>query len=127
MKGGGNGESVEIISRSGIHWHPQISITVRGQKQEISANIGLGVTHNPIHTHETDGVIHLEFSGLVTKENVKVKKFFEIWGKQFNQNCIFEFCNGPEGRLRMLVNGAKNTEFGEYEMKDRDRIEIIFE
>ncbi|OHA62303.1 MAG: hypothetical protein A2117_00385 [Candidatus Wildermuthbacteria bacterium GWA2_46_15] len=116
----------EIITRNGIHWHPEIKITILGKNQEIPANIGLGITERPIHTHDNMGVIHLEFPGLVRKEDVRLGRFFEIWGKQFNQNCIFDSCNGPDGQLKMLVNGQENFEFGNYAMKDGDKIEIIF-
>ena len=34
--------SSDIVSKEGIHWHPHLSIYVRGQKQEIPANIGIG-------------------------------------------------------------------------------------
>lgn len=117
----------EVISRSGLHWHPELSITVKGQKQEITANIGIGVIHNPIHTHDVTGVIHLEFSGLVRKDDLKLGKFFEVWDKQFNSNCIFDFCSGADGQLKMLVNGEVNTGFENYQMKDKDKIEIIYE
>lgn len=117
----------EVISRSGLHWHPELSITVKGQKQEIGANIGIGVTHNPIHTHDSTGVLHLEFQGLVRKNDLKLDKFFEFWDKQFNSNCILDSCNGPDGKLKMLVNGEDNAEFENYQMKDKDKIEIIYE
>ncbi len=117
----------EIISRQGIHWHADLSIKILGQYQDISANIGIGITHQPIHTHEADGVIHMEFSGLVKKDDVKLDKFFKIWGRKFNQNCIFDKCSGSEGQVKMFVNNQPNSEFENYIMQDRDKIEIIFE
>lgn len=117
----------EIVARNGIHWHPEVSIKILGQKIEISANIGLGLTERPIHTHDNMGVIHLEFSGLVRKDDVRFGKFFEIWGKTFNKDCIFDRCSGPDGKLKMLVNGKENSEFDNYIMQDGDKIEIIFE
>ena len=116
-----------LISGKGIHWHPELTIMIKGEKQEIPANIGLGVTHNPVHTHDTDGVIHLEFSSAVRENDVRLGKFFEVWEKQFTSECIFEHCSGPEGTLKMKVNGEENTEFGNYMMHDGDKIEIIFE
>src|SRR3989338_7359786 len=71
----------EIISRAGIHWHPELTILIKGQKQEIPADIGIGIVEKPIHTPDNMGVIHLEFSGLVKKEDVKLGKFFEVWDK----------------------------------------------
>ena len=117
----------EIVTRNGIHWHPELSIKILGQKIEIPANIGLGITERPIHTHDDMGVIHLEFPGLVKKDDIKLGKFFQIWGKTFNKDCIFDKCAGPEGQVKMIVNGKENSEFENYIMKDGDKIEIIFE
>lgn len=117
----------DIISKSGIHWHSELSIYINGQKQEIPANIGIGVTHQPIHTHDATGVIHLEIQGLITKDSIKLGQFFKIWGKQFNANCIFDSCNGPGGKVKMLVNGRDSADFDNYLMQDKDKIEIRYE
>lgn len=117
----------DIISSYGIHWHPELSIYIKGQKQEVSANIGIGVNHQPIHTHDTTGVLHLEIQGRVTKDGIKLSRFFKIWSKQFNSNCIFDSCNGPDGKVKMLVNGQENNEFENYLMQDKDKIEIRYE
>lgn len=117
----------EIISRRGIHWHPELTIAIKGQKQEILANLGLGAVHQPVHTHDSTGVLHLEIQGPVRKDDTKLGRFFKIWGKEFNSNCIFDSCNGAEGKVTMKVNGSENTEFDNYEMKDKDKIEIQYE
>ena len=117
----------EIISTQGIHWHTELSITILGQKQDIPANVGLGIAEQPIHTHEKDNIIHLEFTGLVKKDDIRFGRFFEIWGKEFNQDCIFTKCNGDEGKVKMSVSGEPNFEFENYVMRDGDKIEIIFE
>ena len=116
----------DIIAKGGIHWHPELRITILGNNQEIPANIGIGATHQPIHTHDNMGVMHLEFPGLVKKDDARLGRFFEIWGKQFNQNCIFDKCVGPDGQLKMFVNGKENFEFENYVMRDGDKIEIVF-
>lgn len=116
-----------VISRNGIHWHPRLSIKIKGEEVEMPANLGLGAVHNPIHTHENDGVLHLEFSGLVLKDHVKLGEFFKVWGKEYNRNCIFDYCAGEDGKLRMLVNGKESTAYGNYSMKDGDVIEILFD
>lgn len=107
----------EIISRNGLHWHPELTIYIKGVKQEIPANIGIGLTHEPIHTHDNSGVLHLEFSGLVIKDDIKLSHFFKIWKKQFNSN----------GTVKMFVNGKENREFENYLMQDNDKIEIRYE
>lgn len=116
-----------IVSRSGIHWHPELEIYIKGEKQEIPQGIGLAGVHNPIHTHEDLPLIHMEFSGRVTEEDTKLSNFFEVLGKTFNSSQIFEYQNGPDGMVHMFVNGAENTEFENYHMHDGDKIEIRYE
>lgn len=118
------------ISTRGVHWHPQIEIYVKGKKQEIPANIGIGIQYastptfdqsmrmTAMHTHETDGIIHLEFPAHVTLDDTKLTNFFAIWGKDmmsFGSTVI------------MTVNGKEAAELGEYEMKDGDKIELRYE
>ena len=108
----------EILSRSGLHWHHELAIFVKGEKQEIPANIGIGVTHNPVHTHDSSGVIHLEFPGLVRGDDVKLGRFFKVWDRD-----LMTF-----GRsVRMIVNGEENVELQNYRMKDGDKIELRYE
>ena len=116
-----------IISRSGIHWHPELSILINGKKQVIPADIGIGAVHQSIHTHDATGIIHLEFGGLVRKQDSKLDRFFKIWRMKFNKDCIFDYCNGPEGKVKFFVNGKENAQFEQYEMQDGDKIEIRYE
>jgi len=120
----------EILSRDGLHWHPQIEIYLKGEKQEIPANIGVGTQYastptydsgmsmTAMHTHEPNGIIHFEFPGSVTKEDTKLENFFRIWGKDF-----MEFGSS----VTMTVNGEQNTELENYHMQDGDNIELRYE
>lgn len=121
----------QIVTRKGLHWHPRIIVSIKGEKQEIPANLGIGgPVHRSIHTHDTDnkeGVIHVEKQGVVIKSDTKLAGFFQVWGKDFNSNCVFDKCNGSESTVKMTVNGEKNTEFENYLMKDGDKIEIRYE
>jgi hypothetical protein len=116
-----------IISDEGIHWHTELSITILGQEQVIPGNVGLGITEQPIHTHDEGNIIHLEFAGSVKEDDIRLGRFFEVWGRQFNQNCIFTNCNGDEGTVKMFVNGEPNFEFENYVMRHEDKVAIIFE
>lgn len=119
----------QIVTRNGLHWHPKLTITIKGKKQEIPANLGIGAVHQPIHTHEDakDGVLHMEMKGVVSKEDTKLSNFFSIWGKEFTSTKLFDKTNGTEGTVKMTVNGKENTDFENYLMKDDDRIEIKYE
>lgn len=110
----------DIISATGFHWHPELAIYVKGEKQEIPPNIGLGAVHQPIHTHEDSdkGIIHMEFQGVVRKQDTALGQFFKNWGKDirsFGKN------------MKMTVNGEENTEYENYAMKDKDKIELYYE
>ena len=119
---------------------PEISIIIKGEKQIITAGIGIGMQYagyplydpmmmmTDMHTHDDSGTLHWEImEGPVKKEDVRLGNFFAIWGKKFDENCIFESCNGPEGTMTMLVNGQPSTEFKNYLVNDKDKIEIRYE
>lgn len=123
---------------SPIHFHPNLTIILNGQKQTIPANIGITIGNNidnevsgmrmsPIHTHDDTGKLHVEVANPSIKPEVTtLGYFFKVWGKTFNSSCVFEFCNGPAGRLRVFVNGKENSDFERYSMKDGDEIVIQF-
>lgn len=105
----------DILSRSGVHWHPEVAVYIKGEKQEIPSGIG---TMQSMHTHDTTGQIHVEKNGQVTKDDVKLATLFKILGKQFDR---------PGEKFALLVNGKENMEFENYVMQDKDQIEIKFE
>lgn len=120
-------EDDPLISRSGIHWHPNLSITIKGEPVTIPANIGLGAVHSDTHTHKENDQIHLEMNRPVRESDTRLGVFFDVWDKEFNSQCIFDSCNGENGMVKMFVNGEENTEFENYHMKDGDEIEIRYE
>lgn len=109
------------ISTNGIHWHPRLTIYVKGEKQEIPANIGIGATHNPMHTHgddSADGVVHLEFGGTVRTKDLRLGNFFTIWKRDMRSLGT---------NMRMTVNGQENTEYENYIMRDSDDIVLKYD
>src|SRR3989304_6693364 len=111
----------QIVAKNGLLWHPKLNVYINGEKQEFENNIGLGAIHQPMHTHDEDfkdGVVHMEMSGVVTKDDTKLSNFFRIWGKEFNSTQIFDKKNNEEEKVKMLVNGKINSDFENYEMHD---------
>ena len=107
-----------VVATNGLHWHPQLQIFVKGERVEIPQNIGIGAVHQPIHTHDDLPIIHLEFQGVVRKQDITLGRFFDIWGKDmrsFGSN------------MRMMVNGGENTEYENYIMGDGDKIELRYD
>ena len=116
-------------SNNGLHWHPTLTIKINGQIQVIPENIGITPTrHYPVHTHDATGTLHWEIFApeKPTEQNMKLEYFFQIWGKTFNSQCIFEYCSDGAKKVRMTVNGVENTEFGDYFVKDGDQIVIEY-
>lgn len=122
---------VSVISQDGIHWHPMLDIYVQGKEIEIPANIGVGPQYasapsygnggmamTNIHTHEDLPVIHLEFSGVVTEDDIRLGNFFRVWGKDMRSF---------GGNMRMTVNGKESMEYENLVMHDGDKIEIRYE
>ncbi len=122
-----------------IHWHPHLEIMIKDEKVLIPANIGMGTgySNSPfydtmmdmtnMHSHDDSGTLHWEVMlHAPTREDLYLGNFFQVWGKTFNENCIFEFCNGPEGSVKMFVNGKQNHDFENYIVRDADEIIIEF-
>jgi hypothetical protein len=119
----------DIISKSGLHAHPKLEIFVEGESFPVPGNIGVGQQYakaptydagmkmTAMHTHEADGTIHLEFQDVVTKDDVRLKNLFTIWGKE-----ITSFGTN----VTMTVNGEENIELGDYQMRDNDVIVINY-
>src|SRR3989344_416040 len=85
-----------------MHIHSVLKIIINGKEQDIPSNIGLMGNNimRPIHTHDASGTVHIEAP--CTRE-FKLKEFFEIWGKQFNNNCIFDYCK-ENGEMKVTIN-----------------------
>ncbi|MBX4210753.1 hypothetical protein KW783_02150 [Candidatus Parcubacteria bacterium] len=121
-----------ILATTGIHWHPRLTIIVRGEVQTLRAGIGIGSQYasnrlfdgtmgmTSMHTHDdaSEGIIHLEFSEIVRRNDVMLGQFLTIWGKDINSF---------GSNVKMTVNGVSNTELGNYSMKDGDKIELRYE
>jgi hypothetical protein len=118
----------ELEAAAGLHYHPRLTIFVNGEKMTIPNNIGIGVVHNPIHTHEEgDGTIHLEFEGSVRKEDIHLGRFFDVWGKEWTATSFMGLPVGDGHTLTMKVNGALSTEYRDLLMKDGQAIELSYQ
>ncbi len=123
-----------------IHWHPHLEIMIKNEKVLIPANIGIGTGYSSspfydpmmdmtnMHTHDDSGTLHWEvMMHAPTRKDLYLGNFFQVWKKTFNENCIFEFCNGPEGSVKMFVNNKLNNDFENYIVRDSDEIRIVYE
>ncbi len=116
------------IPKGAIHWHPHVTILVKGQSVTVPANVGLETAaHMPVHTHEADNILHWEVER-PTVENMQLGYFFNtVWKRKLSSECILDYCSGADGTVRMYVNGSPNGEFDHYMPRDGDEIKIVFE
>ncbi len=132
-------ENIDGVPQQPIHWHPKLKIIIKGEEQFIPPGIGISTGKNidnqisgmrmaPTHTHESDGTIHLENNRPWLKpETLTLGYFFEVWGKNFNSSCIFEYCINENGSLTLTVNGQQNFEYENYVLKDNDLVVIRYD
>jgi hypothetical protein len=97
------------------HIHPVLSIVVDGESQTIPGNIGISDDcMAEVHTHEADGVIHIES---VTPKTFVLGDFFTVWGKDIEL----------EGyTLSVIADGAIIPDPLALELSDGQQIQIIY-
>lgn len=106
-----------------LHIHADLSIIIDGEKQNIPGNMGVGNNlMRPVHTHDGTGHLHIEAP---CQRDLTLGDFFDIWGKEFNENQIFDKTT-ENGKLTMMVDGKENTEFRNLILRDNQKIVIEY-
>ena len=123
-----DGDLIIVPEEGGFyHAHADFMVYINGKKLDFNSPI-YDERDPRIHLHIRnkygDSVIHVEAEG------VKLGDFFTSLGMRLKENCFrtrsVNFCNDGNRTLKMYVNGVKNDDFGNYEIKDIDRILITF-
>lgn len=110
----------------GMHIHPLLSIFIDGEKQDISANIGIvsSTCFRPIHTHDASGKLHIEWR---TLRDFTLGEFFKVWDRSFSKGQIFDYKVDKTHTLTITVNGIPSEKYEDLILKDGNRIEIHYE
>jgi len=90
-----------------LHTHQHLDIFVDGNRVNIPQGIGVNDAAgfiSPIHTHEADGIIHVESPNVQT---FTLGQFFNVWGVRFDDNCLGSYCLANNKKLRVFVNGRQ--------------------
>ena len=99
-----------------FHIHPVLKIVVKGQSQELPANVGITSScMMPLHTHDNTGIIHVESP---EKRDFNLGDFFAVWEKD-----IRSFGES----MKMTVNKTDKEDYENYVLKDKDEIVLIFD
>lgn len=115
--------SIPHDSMGMMHIHPQLSLIINGNPVTIPANIGIdshlwnvhtldsyGMTGMaPLHTHTTDGVIHVES---YKDQGYTLGQFLDIWGMPLDNYNVKVTVDGnpiPDYRNHVFQDGEKIT------------------
>lgn len=113
-----------LTSSVAYHWHPELTILINGEKQVIPANIGISPTcTGAIHTHATDGVIHVEPP---IQMDVKLADFFKVWGQTFSKDQILNYHADSGHEITMTVDGQPSDAYENLVFKDKQKIVITY-
>lgn len=109
----------------GVHNHVQLQINILGGPYSIPAEIGIvsDTCFRPIHTHENNGVIHIE---LPAPRPVTLGDFFGIWGQPLSPTQILTYSVDATHELGMSVNGVESTAFADLVLIDGQTIVLDY-
>lgn len=113
------------LASENYHVHAHLSIVINGQEQIIPKGVGI-VSPNclrPLHTHEEDGIIHVEFQ---YKRDFTLGEFFRVWGQEFSKDQILNYHRDTKHDLTMTVNGQPSNDGENLILRDQQKIVINF-
>lgn len=87
---------------AGIHFHVTLTISVNGAPVAVPAHIGLVPRISAVHTHGSDGILHVELRS--RKSKVSLGDFFTMWGVKLTSSCIGAYCK-PTYEILVRVDG----------------------
>ena len=108
------------------HLHPKLALYAEGERIQIPVNIGIDPTQSgeqmaSLHTHETDGTIHMEGMSDAT-----LGQFFQIWGVPFSTNELGSYEVAGDKSMRMWVDGTPSDEFDQLQLADGQEIVVAY-
>lgn len=107
------------------HSHADFKIYINGQALNF-AHLEYMVRDKFVHVENMNGKeIHKHATG------VTLGYFFKTLGFEFNEECFvtdvkLKYCNEGEQTLKFYVNGQRNYDYGNYEIKEGDKYLISY-
>jgi hypothetical protein len=93
-----------------VHYHAHLDINVDGKAVAVPPYVGFVVNGTkvaglaPLHTHQQDGIIHIENAVPAT---FLLGQFFIEWGVRFSKDCLGGLCAGNGKELAVFVDGKR--------------------
>jgi hypothetical protein len=95
-----------------VHYHAHLDIEADGKAVPVPPYIGFVASCNkvaglaPLHTHQQDGIIHIENSVPAT---FVLGQFFIEWGVRLTADCVGGLCAGNGKELAFFIDGKRFT------------------
>lgn len=113
----GSGSAIDGIlceqnEQLAVHYHAHLSIIVAGNPAALSGQIGINTNQSCLywlHTHATDGVIHIEAPKAAANRKFKLGELFDIWGQPLNATHVGATTLASGDKLTMFVDGKAYT------------------
>ena len=95
-----------------VHYHAHLDILVDGQPALLPAGIGIDTPDQClywVHTHASDGVIHIEAPKSSATRKFTLGDFFDLWKKRLDTTHVGDTALTRDQKLVMFVDGKPYT------------------
>jgi len=95
-----------------VHYHAHLSILINGNETTLPAGVGIDQTTQCLywmHTHATDGVIHIEAPKSTAARKFTLGNIFDIWKKPLSNTQIGATVLTKDQKLEIFVDGKPYT------------------
>jgi hypothetical protein len=107
-----NGISCQTNEQLAVHYHAHLSIFINGSETTLPAGVGIDQTTQCLywlHTHASDGIIHIEAPKASAARKFTLGDVFDIWGKPLSSTQIGATVLTKDQKLKMFVDGKPYT------------------
>jgi hypothetical protein len=107
-----NGIPCQTNEQLAVHYHAHLSIVIGGNETTLPAGVGIDQTTQCLywlHTHATDGVIHIEAPKSSAARKFTLGDVFDIWQKPLSSTQIGATKLTKGQKLVMYVDGKPYT------------------
>lgn len=95
-----------------VHYHAHVSILIAGNETTLPASLGIDNADQClywVHTHQSDGVVHIEAPKSAATRKFTLGNVFDIWHKPLDSTHVGDTTIGSGQKLEMFVDGKTYT------------------
>jgi hypothetical protein len=95
-----------------VHYHAHLSILIDGNETTLPAGVGIDQTDQCLywmHTHQADGVIHIEAPKSAATRKFTLGNIFDIWHKPLDSTHVGDTTLTSSQKLVIYVDGKPFT------------------